>query len=622
MTEEAKKNLLDYMLGKMPSESGVDEPQFGYQKEIVNNLSDYLYNELGGDSPYYINGTIQANSINNQGSNLSIVYGYSTNNRYAKLYGFLLILDDNFNVLKLITEYDSGTILGEINVLNVDEDGNFYGIETTYDSKTKRFIMLNNFSLEQNNLTLRQNYNLPSNISSATYYNAILKSPGASKYLISGTITENYLEQPIATELTINVGSENSWQEYRYGGEFIGNGATITSTWANWNNDELIFKMAGFNSDAYCEYYSSDDKILVNTYEIPYENSMFFPWKFGSKILSEDKTYISVYGNDNDKDQYYVYKVENSKIEQIYFYETDYEMSGMICGITLFSKDSDMFFLKLSKKDGKSNVYSYSLAKIIDTQIYEYFIDDVEETANLLIFNITRQFNLYNFYIQNINTVYKVSQIYNSNQYNGEPFTNKNSLNPNNAILYSDNNPVFARNLYNKTQNGATTTSTIEIPNNYLNDTLVDQKDLMSVNNNVIISDTNGFTKNVYETVYLNFVNTISVVNQNETQSVYNNNVATKLNTSINNPTNYDDLKLTKYRINYQDGTNTVSTPQATLQDDGSYQLLMTFYLSKFADTLELISEDEQTVYLTYNLTNTETNKYYSFKQRVRIGGN
>ena len=28
MTEEAKKNLLDYMLGKMPSESGVEEETF------------------------------------------------------------------------------------------------------------------------------------------------------------------------------------------------------------------------------------------------------------------------------------------------------------------------------------------------------------------------------------------------------------------------------------------------------------------------------------------------------------------------------------------------------------------------------------------------------------------
>ena len=94
------------------------------------------------------------------------------------------------------------------------------------------------------------------------------------------------------------------------------------------------------------------------------------------------------------------------------------------------------------------------------------------------------------------------------------------------------------------------------------------------------------------------------------------------LNTSINNPTDYDDLKLTKYRVNYQDGTNTVSKLQATLQDNSSYELLMTFYLNKLAESLELISEDEQTVYLTYNLTNTETNKYYSFKQRVRIGGN
>ena len=215
-----------------------------------------------------------------------------------------------------------------------------------------------------------------------------------------------------------------------------------------------------------------------------------------------------------------------------------------------------------------------------------------------------------------------IKEIYNESNYNGEPFTDKNSLNSNSAILYSDNDPAFARNLYNKTQNGATTTSTIEIPNNYLNDTLVDQKDLMSVNNNVIISDTNGFTKNVYETVYLNFVNTISVVNQNNTQSVYNNAVAIKLNTSINNPTDYDDLKLTKYRINYQDGTNSVSNLQATLQDDGSYQLLMTFYLSKLANNLELISEDEQTIYLTYDLTSIQINKYYSFKQRVRIGGN
>ena len=93
-------------------------------------------------------------------------------------------------------------------------------------------------------------------------------------------------------------------------------------------------------------------------------------------------------------------------------------------------------------------------------------------------------------------------------------------------------------------------------------------------------------------------------------------------NTSINNPTDYDNLKLTKFRINYQDGTNSVSNFQATSQNDGSYELLMTFYLSKLADTLELVSEDEQTVYLTYNLSNTEINKIYSFKQRVRIGGN
>ena len=34
MTEETKKNLLDYMLGKMPSESGVEDEIF----QSINNI--------------------------------------------------------------------------------------------------------------------------------------------------------------------------------------------------------------------------------------------------------------------------------------------------------------------------------------------------------------------------------------------------------------------------------------------------------------------------------------------------------------------------------------------------------------------------------------------------------
>ena len=41
MTEEAKKNLLDYMLGKMLSESGVDEILAPNIKEISNELDAF-----------------------------------------------------------------------------------------------------------------------------------------------------------------------------------------------------------------------------------------------------------------------------------------------------------------------------------------------------------------------------------------------------------------------------------------------------------------------------------------------------------------------------------------------------------------------------------------------------
>lgn len=631
MTEEAKKNLLDYMLGKMPSESGVDEPQFGEYYYIINNF----YSEMNKQG--YDNLTFGGYLFNENNSNF-VLWGnnsvYDGDNGYY--YGVIIIFDENFQVLSIIDSFNTGTKFRCLTSLNIDEDGNYYGIDaeplqysddgnTSNEDYNYRVILLNNISQavnEEYSVILRNSYYVPDTYSAvqildavvANCQHAIQKIVNESTYVIAGV--QDTINKFITFK--INVGSDNEWNLYSSTApafisplEFVcesdENNINIYGYGALQQRQVIEFSVLN-STFTYNQIHDVGRNGYLENLVMVNKETVYF-----TTFNSQDSTYI-------DKLFYY----NNGQMTQLFektipdFYMGAYNY--------LFLKGNNAFLLRTvyNNPDDLQELDLY-VGIALGTKYYDKYITKIDE-SNILIDGlfVLSSFNLNKFCIQErtTNQMLVIPLIFNDNNYNGSPFTDKNSLNPNSAILYSDNSPVFARNLYNKTQNGATTTSTIEIPNNYLNDTLVEQKDLTSVNNNAIISDTNGFTKNVYETVYLNFVNTISVVNQNNTQSVYNNEVATKLNTSINNPTDYNDLKLTKYRINYQDGTNAVSNFQATLQDDGSYELLMSFYLSKLADTLELVSEDEQTVYLTYNLSNTEINKIYSFKQRVRIGGN
>lgn len=649
MTEEAKKNLLDYMLGKMPSESGVEEEIF----QSINNIPRDDW-ENNGVLPSSWNDFRYEGLIQVQNSELLVLYGgYKTTDNEIR--GIITILNKDFMPLKSIYQYDSGTYLRYIQCMKQAEDNTFYAVdcpdfplnqEWSFTTSQKRFLMFNNFTQQINNdytLTLQKSYIFPTDYFNF-YCKDMYKDNESSNYVFTG----NYLRDQNSPDfdgirivnLKVNVSSENEWNKWDDNGQAWFYGASyvefqdddffceILLTKNSLSNRNVNLWVKEFNQTSFSlKTIGTVNYNTVNDTSNYHNQSIFLNKNEIYFVLNNQRWAVNEESNDKYIGLYY-YNDSTNEFRTIYEkYLGNYNYCDLEA-IYITSNNNDIYIEFNDVWENEEYFADYYFQRLVNNEWSPKLIASSNFAFNQRGIFVTNEFNLLNIYAYPINprlqTWYlcNIKEIYNESNYNGESFTDTNSLNSHSAILYSDNNPVFARNLYNKTQNGATTTSTIEIPNNYLNDTLVDQKDLMSVNNNVIISDTNGFTKNVYETVYLNFVNTISVVNQNETQSVYNNNVATKLNTSINNPTDYDDLKLTKYRINYQDGTSSVSNLQATLQDDGSYELLMTFYLSRLADSLELISEDEQTVYLTYNLANTEINKYYSFKQRVRLGGN
>ena len=85
------------------------------------------------------------------------------------------------------------------------------------------------------------------------------------------------------------------------------------------------------------------------------------------------------------------------------------------------------------------------------------------------------------------------------------------------CYLYDENNNViFARNLYNKTISDRVTQSTIEIPNNYLNDVMIARQHLISETNSIMVDTHNIITKNIYETLFINFINTLQMINKND----------------------------------------------------------------------------------------------------------
>ena len=194
---------------------------------------------------------------------------------------------------------------------------------------------------------------------------------------------------------------------------------------------------------------------------------------------------------------------------------------------------------------------------------------------------------------------------------------------PNQGILYdSQNKPIFARNLYNKVITGRSTNSSIQVPNTYLNDVTITKQNLLSETNSILISNSQTITKNIYETLNINFINNLQISNENdETNSILNPIGASRLNNSISETTDYDNTKALKIKINYADNTNYIIQLKESQIDkisDTSYMYDFDIYVPKSITNIQIISNDETTVYQTITST-FEVGKFYNITQMVEI---
>lgn len=646
MTDEFKQTLFDYLIGKLPKEQGTTE-------EIFKSIDEIPRSEWAEFIPSSWNNFRYEGLIEVADSELLVLYGgYKATDNEVR--GIITILNNSFIPIKTFYQYDSGTYLRYIQCMIQEEDGTFSLIDCpdfptdenwSFTTSQKRFIMLNNFTQKINNdymLTLQRSYIMPSDYFNF-YCKKMYKDVNSSHYVMVGTYLKDQNSPDYdgirIVELKINVGSENDWNKY----DDDGSGWFLGDAYVEFDNDNFFcevlltrnlfsnrnislwtkeFAQSAFSLKTIgtVDYYAVIDSIQYNNQSVFLsKNEVYFvlnnQW-WGTSERLESK-YIGLYYYNNT----------TSEFKTMYeHYLGDYDFCDLEA-IYIAENNNNLYIEFNNNIDNTNNLADYYFQRLENQEWNPIKVSEQQYfRSQRRALYVNNNYNLLNWFSYMSNPqaqywkIYNIKENYNSSNYNGEPYTNTNALIPNSTEIYSNENLVFARNLYNKTINNNTTVSTVEIPNTYLNGINLTSKNLLSKTNLTMIADTNVTQKNIYETMFLNFINVLQVADRNNVTQVLNQEASTYLNSAINTDDSYDNAKLyNKVIINYQDGSSKESSYSLENTTETSTIIAFGLYIDKLINNVEIVSNDKTITYQIIDLSSLELNKYYAIRQKLEV---
>lgn len=645
MTEDFKKNLLKYITNEInPTSPSTDQ--------ILENVIDIPRTDFTGFIPTTFTYFTVANVIQSSTNGYFILYGgYVPTNETptSDSRGFIMILDENLKPIKTIYEFSSGTTLRPIQKMIQTEEGTFVAVDSTIfalpenrvdiQNNEKRFIMLNNFSIKGDNddyvVRLRTSYKIPTSYQNFFCID-IVKNPNTAHYLLAGAtylpVGSSHYDGARVIDLKINVGAANEWtnknsnNDYWFYGGFYGE--FDSSDNASWKmiltHNTSPLTMGWWNGTTYTAIMTADSNITPVVDSIAMRNQAVF--------INYDTVYFVINNQRLDPaviSRYvglYKYTFSTGTLKQIYLKNIgsfDYNHSRE--GIFLTALNGELYVNYCDNFNYDNKTANYNFQRLENDEWNPILIS---ENANYLMEKTaTYTFNIYNLVSnvalnQYLNFRYWkleiIKEIYNNLNYNSTSYIDYDSLIAHSGTLYSNNDIVFARNLYNKTSLNNTTVSTIEVPNTMLNNINITQKNLFGETNLQLVQDTNTLTKNIYETLFVNFINTINVIDEdtNIRFPLASNYVNSNIN--IGTQTNSEESSVAKVRINYGDSTTKTFNINWTEIDDYNKETSFSLYIDKSIESIDYISNDESTIYCKKEL-DLEVGNIYTITQKLKV---
>lgn len=548
------------------------------------------------------------------------------------------IYDKNMQLIKTEQLTDNWiTVVGT--TLKQDEDGNFYLLGdmnpnesaggTTYYS----LILLNNIITDTP--IIRKWYKL--NKMGITYAHDVQKRVGRSDYLFTYEQSRNVgsiVYDLYFVEFNINIQYGNSYIKWVYKGYSSYSSALDQLAQIGYLYNEESSKILVLRKKT-----NSIQLNLVNL-DNDYETDTLNEISFGdgveiSKTLNEtthnllnDKS-ILVNGISN-----FVF-IRNSSNTLVQYNILDNFTTPKVANVPVSNLVDFIFnnnyigYISGTPGDYTLTLYEYELTEtsIIISNDYISFTFDFEDDITQYLLNM----NLINTKVYNLNYIAFILVEIAGNGYativttdNGiNSYVDYNTLIPKYLNLYNDN-ILFSRELTNKSIIGNQMNAEINVPYSMLNNVSIKIEDLISETNNVE-TKTKLINKNIYESLYLNFIKHINVIDNNFNKNELQNEISSLLTKSI-----YDTKEIAQSNYNYTapiwyakliktDGTELIfSLGETAIEQISENEYLINIAVNGIgAEKLEILAKDKKTPYVTIPLHTV--NKIILIKQKLKF---
>lgn len=610
-TQEYKDLLLKYITGKIDeSGSSTQEMVLLDREELPINIKDNITTRLIEErsaTDVIILGKIYASQFEN-----FIIYGnYDVS---SNTYGYVCIVNRNWEIVSLITQFVSGTLIYPIISIRQSETGQFYGLTfgTNGTDRDYRIALFNNIlssGIVDGNyqVVLRQTYIIPNSSDyAATLYrqNRIIKSLDSATYYVV-LHTQVGLKTTII-RFKIDIAEGNTWETFTIND--LVDSVQFDVYLDKSSGDEKFYlygvDVTGGTPSTFRAYELSETLSEIKTIDFAGDVGLLTTQVF---VINKDNVYISA----SETPYTNVYKVNGDTLQNIH----SFTWASTNVSYLYFEKLGEIILYK--EKNAGLTSSTIEVGLMVNDTLTTYDTETTDDVNNYLYdyndFYAFIQYNLLSIYIpytSTTNGTYKLVADYNPNNYNGIQYENINALLPiKSRIINTSYKYVFARNLYNKYVRNNVSVSTLEIPNTLLNDEELFYVGILGATDYTLFSNAptlqdDPITKNVYETLDINFYNTITMLDDNNDKGAANLDGATRINQSVSAILDYNNTKATKARVNYDDGTSNVitidPTTQITITDNyAEYQFIIYIPAGKTATSLDIISYDETTTYAT-----------------------